>query len=70
MKFTDMLTASPEALSDHYRAVRNLAHNNARIAQHTCPNSRSRRRCANSMGYLMRQVEMCERAANRRGIGL
>ena len=70
MKFADMMTAAPESLSEHYRACRDLAFNNARIAQHTSPNGRGRRRCASNMGYLMRQVEMCETAADKRGIRL
>jgi hypothetical protein len=70
MKFADMLTADPAKLSAHYRDCRALAYNNGRIAQHTAPKSRGRRRLANSMGYLMGQIEMCERAADRRGIRL
>lgn len=67
MKYTEMLTAESTDLRNHYRSVRTLAYNNAKIAQQ---GRRTARRCAHNMGYLMRQVEMCERAANSRGISL
>lgn len=67
MKFAEMLTADPAALAEHYRSCRELAFNNARLAQ-SAP--RARGRLARRMGYLMRQVEMAERAADRRGIRL
>ena len=67
MKYTDMMTAAPDALAAHYASCRTLAYNNARIAQH---GARSARRMARPMGYLMRQIDMCETAARKRGIGL
>lgn len=70
MKFADMLTCPINTLRDHYVAMRNLSVNNSRIAQSTRPGSRTRGRAARQMGYLMRQVEMCERAADKRGIRL
>lgn len=69
MKWLDMLTATPEALAAHYVGVRNLAHNNAKIAQ-GCRNRRTVAKLARSMGYLMTQISMCENAARRRGISL
>lgn len=70
MKFTEMLTADPDALRTHYRGVRELAYNNAAMAQGGRPGGRTIRKLANQMGYLMRQVEMCETAARRRGLAL
>ncbi len=70
MKFSDMLIADPEALRRHYWSCRELAYNNAQMAQHTRDGSHTRRKLTRSMGYLMRQIEMCERAADRRGFSL
>lgn len=70
MKFTDMLTADPELLRRHYWSCRELAYNNAQMAQHTRDGSPTRRKLARSMGYLMRQIEMCEAAARRRRLSL
>jgi hypothetical protein len=67
MKWVDMLEASPEALSEHYRAVRNLAYNNSCTAQHRDRTGQLMRQVSR---YLMRQVSMCEAAAKRRGIRL
>jgi len=67
MKYTEMMNADPTALSDHYRGCRNLAYNNARIAQH---GAHSARKASRNMGYLMRQISMCETAADKRGIRL
>lgn len=70
MKFAEMMTAEPAALSEHYRAVRALAFNNANMAAGTAPRGRTRGKLARQMGYLMRQVSMCETAADKRGIRL
>lgn len=69
MKWLDMLNASTETLRTHHASVRELAYNNARIAQGT-RNRRTVAKLARQMGYLMTQVSMCENAARRRGISL
>lgn len=68
MKWIEMLSCDPATLARHYISVRELAHNNARIAQHTGP--RNTRKLARSMGYLMTQISMCENAARTRSINL
>jgi hypothetical protein len=70
MKWVEMLDASPDSLSEHYRSCRDLAYNNGRMAQHTIPNGRGRRKLARQMGFLMTQISMCENAARRRGLSL
>jgi len=70
MKWTEMLSCSESALREHYRAMRELAFNNGRMAQHCRPKSRTNRKLASQMGFLMRQVSMCENAADRRGVRL
>jgi len=70
MKYIEMMKAAPEHLKEHYRGVRDLAYNNGRMAQSTRANSRARQRLATQMGYLMRQIEMCENAARQRGLSL
>jgi hypothetical protein len=67
MKYTEMMSASPESLRTHYAGVRELAFNGARIAQQ---GRRSADRMLRSMGYLMRQIDMVESVARRRGIAL
>lgn len=67
MKWVEMLSCPVETLRTHYASVRELAYNNARIAQH---GRRSAKKMANSMGYLMTQVSMCENAARKRKITL
>lgn len=64
MKYADMLAANIETLREHYGSCRALAFNNARIAQAA---NNSRGKLARQMGYLMRQVSMCENAARKRG---
>lgn len=68
MKWLEMLSCSLEALRAHYAGVRDLAFNNARIAQGA--GRATTRKLARSMGYLMTQVSMCENAARRRGVSL
>jgi hypothetical protein len=70
MKYKAMLEAEPRTLREHYRGCRELAYNNGRMAQHTTPQSRTRRKLANSMGYLMRQISMMENVAKVRGLSL
>ena len=65
-----MLTASPDTLRTHYAGVRELAYNNARMAQSCNPFGRGIKKLANQMGYLMTQVSMCENAARKRGLSL
>jgi len=70
VRYVDILEAAPDALRAHYRSVRELAYNNGRMAQHCRPNGRTMRRLASQMGFLMRQIDMCETAARRRGLSL
>lgn len=70
MKYAAMLEAHPDTLRDHYQGCRELAYNNGRMAQHTTQHSKTRRKLANSMGYLMRQISMMENVARARGISL
>lgn len=70
MKWTDMLTASPEALRAHYASVRDLAHNNARMAQGCNPFGGTIRKLARQQGYLQTQISMCENAARKRRLSL
>ncbi|NIT79548.1 MAG: hypothetical protein GWN58_32850 [Anaerolineae bacterium] len=70
MKWTEMLSCSMDSLREHYWSCRSLAYNNASMAQHCAPKSRTNRKLANQMGFLMRQVSMCENAAKRRGESL
>ena len=64
-----MLTVTPEELRTHYASVRALAYNNAQMAQ-SCRPGRTLDKLARQMGYLDRQVSMCENAARRRGLSL
>lgn len=68
MTWLEMLKATPDALRTHYRGVRELAYNNAKIAQGST--GRTRGKLARQMGYLMTQISMCENAARKRGIAL
>ena len=61
------MTADPSAVSIHYRSLRELAYNNAKLAQ-SAP--KARRKLASQMGRLMREIEFIERCANKRGIRL
>jgi hypothetical protein len=70
MKWVEMLSCKAETLREHYRSCRELAYNNGRMAQHTKPFGRGRRKLANQMGFLMTQVSMCENAARKRGLAL
>lgn len=70
MKFVDMMSASPETLREHYKSCRELAHNNTRMAQHTSPNSWTRKKLARQMGYLMTQIGMMETVAKKRQFSL
>jgi hypothetical protein len=70
MKWVDMMECNPEALREHYAGVRALAYNNGQMAQHCRPKSRTNRKLANQMGYLLRQCSMCENAADKRGFSL
>lgn len=70
MKWNDMLTIDVASLRAHYASVRELAFNNANMAQGTRPGGRTRGELANQMGYLMTQVSMCENAARQRKISL
>lgn len=70
MKWTEMLTCDVKALREHYASVRNLAYNNARIAQHCRPGGPGMRKLLRGMDYLMTQVSMCENAARKRGVVL
>ncbi len=70
MKWTEMMEARPEALREHYAAIRALAYNNGNMAQCCAPKSRTNRKLASQMGYLMRQCSMCENAADKRGLSL
>lgn len=65
-----MLTADADILRTHYASVRELAYNNANIAQGCSPFGRTIKKLASQMGYLMTQVSMCENAARKRGISL
>lgn len=69
MTFRDMMICTAANLRAHYADCRALAYSNAQIAQHLA-RATARGKAAHSMGYLMRQIEMCERAASRRGISL
>jgi hypothetical protein len=70
MKWTEMLSCSPETLREHYAGVRNLAYNNANIAQGCCDKGRTIKKLARQMGFLMTQISMCENAARKRGLSL
>jgi len=65
-----MLAADPSTLRTHYASVRELAYNNARIAQGCSPMGRGIRKLARQMGYLMTQISMCENAARKRRLSL
>jgi hypothetical protein len=67
MTYADMMAVGPDSLREHYAGVRALAYNNASIATYGV---RTANKCARSMGYLMRQVSMCETAARKRGFSL
>lgn len=69
MKWTDMLTATPEALRAHYRAVRELAYNNGKMAQ-GCSRGATLSKLARQQGYLQTQISMCENVARKRKIAL
>jgi hypothetical protein len=58
---------SDEALRTEYRGWRELAYNNANIAASGAVN---RKKCAASMGRIMRNVEIIEAIARKRGIPL
>lgn len=70
MKYADMLTADIDSLRAHYASVRELAYNNSKMAQGSRPGGSTVRKLAHQMGYLMRQIEMCENAARKRCIFL
>lgn len=67
MKYAEMMIADPDALREHYASCRELAHNNGRIAQQ---GPRAAKKAARSMGYLMRQIDMVENVARKRGLSL
>lgn len=67
MKWTEMLEAPVESLREHYAGCRNLAYNGMKMAQH---GRHTQRKLARNMGYLMRQIDMMENAARKRGISL
>jgi hypothetical protein len=58
---------SDDALREEYAGWRNLAYNNGRMAQQ---GPGTARKCAASMGRIMRNVELIENIARRRGISL
>lgn len=70
MKYADMLTTDVNHLRAHYTNIRELAFNNSKMAQGCRPGSSTVRKLAHQMGYLMRQIEMCENAARKRCISL
>lgn len=70
MKWNDMLTADAATLRNHYASVRDLAYNNARMAQGCNPHGGTIRKLARQQGYLQTQISMCENAARKRGVSL
>ena len=70
MKWTEMLSCSPETLREHYAGVRALAYNNANMAQCCRDGGSTIKKLARQMGYLMTQVSMCENAARKRNLAL
>lgn len=58
---------SDDSLRAEYRGLRELAYNNAQMAASGAVN---RNRAASQMGRLMRNIEIIEALARRRGISL
>lgn len=65
--FKDM---APEELREAYRHWRTLSYNASNQACATAPRSRNGRAVAASWGRALRNVEMIERIADKRGIAL
>ena len=70
MKYVEMMQATPDELNRYFTVTRGLSYNNARMAQHTSPNSYANRKLANQQGFLLRQIDMLISVARKRGFRL
>lgn len=61
---------SNEALRNEYWGYRELAYNNAKMAQGCAPRGHTINKLAGQMGKLMRNIEIIEAIARKRGISL
>lgn len=67
MLYKDM---TPEDLRSAYATERTIAYNSSQMAQSVSPRNQGRRKVARSWGRAMRNVEMIEAIARKRGIRL